>query len=326
MNGGEVFDAGLIQENLELAANVAVEHREILRDNHVEQKFPAALVRHNAEIVQRQPRVNLRQNFVGGLEQSGGFGIIGNNRVDVNYRAEIELGVEAALDFVNNFVGSQQIGIGGHFDVHRGEAVIRTVVVDNQIVDAENFRRLHDEIFNFGNEFGFGRSAKQRVGSFLESLQAAVKNKHCHENPSEPVGVEPELLIKNHGDNDDAGRNAVHEAVGSGGEHRGGVDFPADRAIKNCERDFDGDRTGKHGVGNFVDGDSVRIERGADRTHEQIDADENNRHGHENSGEIFRPAVAEWMALVSGLRGDFKSQQHDNRRAHIRETVEGVGD
>ena len=106
------------QSPLKFLSQVAVAQRKIPRNGNVENQFSARLVRHDTEIMQRQSRINFRQNIFGKLAVLVKGSVALNNGVNVQRHRNLKRRLKFALQTVGDFVRRQKFERRGHFNMH----------------------------------------------------------------------------------------------------------------------------------------------------------------------------------------------------------------
>ena len=70
----------------------------------------------------------------------------------------------------------QRVGFCRHLGVGARELPAWTVIVDHQVVDAQNARVAHDLAADMLDEFGIGRLTQKRTHRILDELKTAPAN------------------------------------------------------------------------------------------------------------------------------------------------------
>ena len=113
-----------------------------------------------------------------------------------------------------------QIAVGVDFDMQGGKDLSRTVVVDDQIMDAQDAvigkRHIADGI----DKMRIRGFSQKRTHRFFDQTDTRPENKQCDETADIAVDLQGKKVIgQNTGQNGGSGNDVV-AAVGSGGSQR----------------------------------------------------------------------------------------------------------
>ncbi len=114
---------------------------------------------------------------------------------------------------VHGVMKGQHILFGRNFRVKGNHAASGAVVVNNQIVYAQNIRMVQNMIFNLRHKFRRGRRAKKRVHSRTHGLHSGPEN-HAGNQKTRPA-VQRQVCVpaRGAGEQNHGGCSAVPQGV-----------------------------------------------------------------------------------------------------------------
>ena len=95
------------------------------------------------------------------------------------------------------------------------------VVVDDQIMDADDTGVSHHQLADAGDKFRRRRRAQQRIQGIPGSADAGPEDERGHQNTAPAVDLQTGELADQRGGQHGGGGDAVAEAVSGGGLHGG---------------------------------------------------------------------------------------------------------
>ena len=199
------------------------------------------------------------------------------------------------------------------------------VVVDNEVVNADDGGMGHDQFFDLLHKFVGGRRAQQGIDRILGGIEAGPENESRHQDTAPAVDHQTGEAAHQSCDEHSGGGDAVAEGVGGGSQHGGGVQlFPQGAVVKgHIQLHTDGyAQDGNHQpAGVYRSGVQNFIQRGLC----QLEAHQDDEHGHRQARQVLDTAVTEGMVRVRLLSRQLKAQQGDEGASGVGQVVEGVG-
>ena len=230
-----------------------------------------------------------------------------------------------ALDAVDDLVAFNRVPPCGHLHMHAGELPPRPVIVDHQIVHAQNARIAHQLLADTADQLRRRRVAQQRVERLLNQRNAADEDEHGHRRADIAVQIQPGQPRDHRAQQHRAGGNHVVSAVAGRRFQRGRADAPPHVRIERRHPAFDHDGRGQHADAHPAEHNRLGRKDLADAAAEQLHADGDNHHRDGHAGEVFKPPVAVGMLRVGGSVGELEAQQADQTAGCIRQVVHRVG-
>ena len=292
---------------------------------HVKHHVGVGDAPHHPEIVHGGLGVHHVEQAAHLLPQLVGALVAGDHGVQVDDKLNAHVPLEVPLDVVDDVVADQDVLLGGHLAVDRGKALALAVVVDGQIVDAENARVGEDFLVDSPHQGGVGGGAQQGVARLHNQLDAGHHNEHRHGQAQKAVQVHAGKAGDKGPQQHHRGGNGVVAAVAGGGEHRVGVDGLAHAAVEKALPQLQ-----QHGHHQNDKGQGAEV-RGLGRDDflkggaAQLQAQKQHDEGHNHPGEVLDAGVAKGVLFVGGLACQLKAHQHDDGGAGVRQVVHGVG-
>ena len=291
---------------------------------HIEDQVGVGRTGDHAEIVDGNGRVDALHQRCHLVPDSGGGAVVIDQGVHMDYRLTAQLPVQLLLQIVNGVMELHDAAGGGDLGVEGDHHPAGTVIMDHQVVDAQDLLVGHHQTFNFLGELRRRRRAQQGIDGVLGGINAALEDEQRYKNAYPAVDGDAEKVAGQGGDEHGGGGDAVAEGVCRRGQQGRGVHLLADGAVihRHVQLHADGDRQDtcrqpaeiyQSGVKNF-----------RQRFFGQFHAHQQDQHGHRQAGKVLRPAVAEGVTGVRGLGGDAEAQQGHHGGSGVGEVVEGV--
>ena len=145
------------------------------RQRYIEDQIhvPAAL--DHAKIVKAQPLVPLPQQGFGFCPQPLKLRVVGDHGVIVDHQMDVVAAQTFPLHIVDDLVAFHGVFPMVHLHMEAGVALAGAVIVDHQIVIAQDLGVTADVVHQFFPQFGIGAFAQQRGYGFPGHLDAAVE-------------------------------------------------------------------------------------------------------------------------------------------------------
>lgn len=311
--------------SLDLLTDLVIRQTEVEGDHRVENQVRVGGSGHHAEVVDVDGVIDAVDQ---GLDPLPGLfcdAVIRHHRVHVDDCLAAQTLLELFFHIVDLIVEIQHVFGRRHLRMEGDHHPAGTVVVDDQIMDADDTGVGHHQPADAGDEFRRRRRAQQRVQGIPGGADTGPEDERSHQNTAPAVDLQTGELADQRGGQYGGGGDAVAEAVSGGGLHGGRVQLLADPAViephialygnGGTENDDDqGAGIHRHGVEDLLNG---RLG--------QLQAHQQNQQCHRKPGEILDTAVAEGVLGVGLLPGQLETQQRHKRAAGVGEVVECVG-
>ena len=209
--------------------------------NDVEDEVCVARPHDHAEIVNAAQPLNILESLL----ERGVFGIyllvIGLDGIHVYSCVAAERAFQLALDGVYAVVQLEDISAAVHLGVQRDHHSARAVIVNNEVVHADDGVRAHDYILDAFDKLRIGRLTEQRRECVLCNAVAGKEDKHRDHRACPAVDVDLKQPAYAHREKHDRRCDGVGQAVRTRGGHGRGRDLFADAAIirKHIQLDED---------------------------------------------------------------------------------------
>ena len=146
----------------------------------------------HAEIVNAAQPVNARKRLL----ECGVFGVyllvVGLDGVHVDRRVAAECAFQLALDGVDAVMQLEDIAAAVYFGVQRDHHSARAVVVNNEVVHADDGVRAHDYLLDAFDKLRIGRLTEQRRECVLCNAVAGKENEHRDRRACPAVDIDLE--------------------------------------------------------------------------------------------------------------------------------------
>ena len=187
------------------------------RQNHVKNDVCMPAAAHHAKIVDRKLGIDPLENFHHACMNPRQLLVVGDNRVVMNDQLHTEFLSHLPLQLVNSLVRVENILVVIHLHMRACKTPAGSVVVNHEIMDAENLVLREQQICNLPDQMFIRRHAEQRVDGVFRNADAGPQNKKCHAKPGPAVNSGARQLSDHAGYQHRAGRNHVVAAICRGG-------------------------------------------------------------------------------------------------------------
>ena len=253
-----------------------------------------------------------------------GDAVVGAHRVHVNYRLAAQALPELPLHMVNAVVELQQFSAGRDLGVEGDHPPPGAVIVDDEVVDPQDRLVGQDQGPDFLHKLRRGRRAQQGVHGGLNRLDAGPEDEQGHQQSPPSVQSHARIPLHQGGGQHHRRGGAVAEGVQGGGLHGGGADALSDPPVVkgHVELYRDGGAEDRRHPGAGLRRDRVQnLPHGGLG---QLEAHQQDQHGHHQAGEVLHPPVAEGVLVVRLLLRQAKAQQGDHGGPGVGKVVHGV--
>ena len=280
---------------------------------------------HHAEIVNGQSGIDGCQLAVNEVVHPFQLRVVGDHGIIVNHQMDAMALVAFPFQVVDNLMAQQGVFPAVHFHMDAGEPAAGAVIVNHQVVVAQNLGGGADFVEDLLPQLRAGGLAQQGADGVLSQTKAADEDEHCHRKAH--IAVDPQT---GHGFHDAAeqhraGGNHVVAAVGGGGHQRFRLELLAQPSVEQGQPQLHAHGSSQYRCGEPAKGHGLRVENLLEGTFGQFEADEQNHHRHRQAGQVLEPGVAVGVVFVRRLFRQLKAQQRHHGAAGIGQVVHGIG-
>ena len=279
----------------------------------------------HAEIVNGQPGILHMEDRGDQLAHPVHRRIIGHHGVVVDHQMDIVRAVALALQIVDDLVALQGVLVLIHLHMETGEALAGAVIVDHQVMEAQDLGLGADEFSDGLPELRIRRFAQQGGNGLPGQAPAAPQDEQGHGQTHAAVDLPGGEMLCQACQQHGAGGDAVVAAVGGGGLQGGGADERTQLAVEPGQPQLHGDgrdqHTGGHGAEFHGGGIQDLLHRGLG----QLEADDDDHSGHGQARQVFKPGVSIGMLGVGRLLRQPEAHQSYDGRGSVGKVVHGVG-
>ena len=322
---GVIFFTLALQRGVDVVGQLGAGEGDVVRHYEVKDHIAVIPAAHHAEIVQRQPRVQLRQNTGNSVADGVKLGVVGHNGIIMNHKVNLHVPLDLALDVVDAFMRRQRVEAVVHLGVGAGKAAAGAVVVDDQVVDAEDVLVARNFLRQLMHQRLIRRLAEQRVDGVARDADARPEDQQRNAKAHIAVHTQPRKVADQAAEQDRCRGDRVVAAVGSGGGECGGMDALAELGVEQRHPELDTDGNCQHDHDQNRKFDRLRVQDLAERAEGQLRADDENERRDHKTGKIFIPAVAVGVLVVGGLRRQLKAEQRYDGAGRVGEVIHRVG-
>lgn len=271
----------------------------------------------HAEIMDADGGIQLFELFRNLMAHMGNFRVVRFNGIHVDGGGTAETLLDFHFRPVNGVMETENIPVAADLRVEGYHEPAGAVVMDDQVVNTDNFRMGHDSILNTLYQFRIRRLAKKRGEGFPGGVVPGEDDKGCHGEAGEAVDIDMEKPGDAHGKEDHGGGDGVGQGICGGGLHGGGMNFSADALVVMGHVELYGDGDEKNERGQKPRFHRLGRENFFHGAFAQLHAHQNDDHRKQKARQIFDPAVAERMIQIRLLAGKHKAEQRDNGGAGV---------
>ena len=246
------------------------------------------------------------------------------HRIHVNHGGAVELFVQAALGQVDGVVQLHHIAVGGHLRVQGDHLAAGAVIVNDQIVNADDVGVGHDLALDGVDEFLLRRAAQKRRDGVLRGAVSGQQNEYGDDGTAPAVHHPAGQLADDHAQQHGAGGNGVAQAVGGRGAHGGGIQLFGKAAVVEPHVNLRQNAGHEDAHGNPGEIHRLRREDLLHRGFHQLQAHQDDDDGDDQAGDVLGATVAERVIRVGLFAGQLEADQRDDRGTGIGQVVQGV--
>ena len=197
---------------------------------------------HDAEVVDRQPRVLFRQIGEHPVVQCAALSVVGHDRVAVEDKVDVQLCADVALDVVEQLVRIQNVHPVVHLGMRAGEAAAGSVIVHHQVVDAEDAVVARDLRCDGMDKRFVRRGAEQRIDGIFCDRNARPEDEQRDEQADIAVKPQPRRRGEHRAEQDCRCCDDVVPAVCRRRHEGGGADLFTECPVEACQPELHQDR------------------------------------------------------------------------------------
>lgn len=191
-----------------------------------------------------------------------------------------------------------EVSLVRDFGVNRAEHAARAVVVDADVVDADDVGTIQSSRYDAPDEFRVRRLAQENVNDVFGNAVAGVHDHQADGRAGSGVDGQRRELLGNGSDQDARRGDGIGDAVGSCRIIDAGIDFLADIAVIDAHPDLDGDGDDEDADAPIGEFHVFWFKEFANRRFAELVADDEDDDGNGQRCQVFKAAVAEGMFLV----------------------------
>ena len=240
--------------------------------------------------------------FVDDLVQNASDGVdlvdVRAERVHMDIDFHVVLVLQFVFQDVQGGVDFDQVGFIRDFGVDRAEHAARAVVVDADVVDADDVGTFQSHGYDAPDEFRIWRLSQEDVDDVFGNAVAGVHDHQADSRAGSGIDGQGRELLGNGSDQDACRGDGIGNAVSSCCVIDAGIDFLADIAVIKAHPDLDGDRDDEDTdapIGKFH---IFRLKEFFNRRFAELVADDEDDDGNGKRCQIFEAAMAEGMFFV----------------------------
>ena len=252
-------------------------HGELHGNDDVKDQVGVGRSLDDAEIVHGDDRVNGLDDFQNLLSQMNRLGIFILHRIHVDHSLAVELLGELPLDIVDGVVKLQDIAGCRHLAVERNDLSSGAVIVDQEVMDTENFRVGQGDLADALDKFWIWGLAQEGIEGILCGRKSRIKDKKAYNQTTPAVYIQRSESSDNRSNKNNGCGESIAQAVGCGGFHGCRLNTIPGGAVIIGHIQLDSDGGGQDHCSQGLEIDGFRVEDLAERGLYQLD-------GHDQDG------------------------------------------
>ena len=271
-----------------------------------------------------QAFINALQHIFHLPAQRGNVFIVDVNRVHVDDHIHACTLPDTLFRFVDHLMHGDKVRVARHFGMQRGKRAPCAVVVDDQVMHADNIVGLHDDLLNTARDLRVGCLAQQGSNRVARNAKACPHDERRYQHAHVTVHRQGGELPRHHAEDDNTGRDHVVAAVLARCHQHGRVDAAADLHIKRPHPQLDqhGHRQDHHQYGGkrHRSGVDDTVERGL----EKLKAHQHDDKRHDKPRDVLGAAIAERVLGVRRLAGNLEAHDRNQAGQAVGQVVERI--
>lgn len=295
-----------------------------MRHDEVEYEVGVRRTFHHSEVVHGKLRVNVLYQLADLFAQGVYVLVVNYYRIHVQNYVDGELFLYVALYAVDRVVARHYIAVGRHLYMGGGKGSSRAVVVNHEVVYADDPLVGEDVALYLAYRLGRGGRTEQLVHRVLEYAYSGRNDKQGYYYSHVPVERYGGKFRKNKGNHGHCCRRGVADAVHNDRSDGGRVYPLAYAAVEYRHPDFDSYRSYQHSERRRAELQGHGVHYLVYRRAYQLAAhDQDDKRDYERA-DILEPAVTERVLVVGGLICQTEADERHRGRARVRQVVRGV--
>ena len=280
-DAGDVFDVVFFWRHVDVADDVQ-----------------AGVARRDAQVVRVIAGISFVDDFIQDVADVVDLVDVRAERVHVDVDFHVVFILQFIFQYVQRGVDFGQVGLVRDFGVDGTEHAARSVVVDADVVDADDVFAFQGRIDDAPDEFRVRRFAQEDVDDVFGNAVAGVHDHQADGRAGSGVDGQRRELLGNGSDQDARRGDGIGDAVGSRRIVDAGIDFLADIAVIDAHPELDGDGDDEDADAPIGEFHVFWFKEFANRRFAELVADDEDDDGNGQRCQVFKAAVAEGMFLV----------------------------
>ena len=242
--------------------------------------------------------VDAAQHAIHLLAQRVDVLVVDVDRIHMDDEINAGLLPDALLRLVDLLVYGDKIAVARHLGVQRGKSAACAVVVNDQVVNADDVLGVEHDMLDILRHDRIGGLAEQRRYRIARDADARPDDERRDQNAHIAVNRQRGETARDHAEYNDRGRDHIVAAVLTGRDEYRRVDAAAERGVEQPHPQLDehGDRQNTGQKRGKRDGG--RMNDAVERRFEEFEADQQDDERNDQAGDVLRAAVAERMLFV----------------------------
>ena len=247
--------------------------------------------------------------------------VAGHNGIHVDADGDVQLRADFPLRLVDHLVQLQDVAVGGHLRMNGGHAAAGAVVVEDQVVGAQDLVVLHQHVDDSPAQLLVRLAAHEAVDGVLAHIEARFQHQRRHDHAHHAVHREGREHADNHAQRHGGGGQHVGEGVLGGGQQGRGVDLLPHMGVEEVQPDLHQNAEDQQEQRYPAEGRAHGMQDAVHAGEQQLHTHEQDQHAHPQRAQVFHAAVAEGMLPVHGLLRQADGNQRNNAAPRVGEVV-----
>ena len=249
-----------------------------------------------------------------------------HDRIEMNDDIEVVILSKVLLNGVDDLVALEHIGLGGNLGVQACEDAAGAVVMDHEVVHAQNAWIGLGLLFNHMGEFRAGGFAQEWVNGVADKAHAAPQDEAGNREAHPTIEVKAGKLRNHCGHENGACGKDVVAGVYRCGLKRARIDGFANLPVEDTHPAFYGNGKQQNGDKGGTELHRYGIEQLIKAPLCQLDSDKHDDDGNHETCQVLVASVTIGMACVGRFGCKLESQETDDVRSGVGQVVQCVGD
>ena len=247
------------------------------------------------------------------------------NRVHVNHQVDAELCFAVMLDPVDEVMGAFDVAAAVHLGMDGGHVLVRTVVMDDQVMTSEDARIALDEIDDGIKELRIDGVADQRCQGLPCDADTVPEDDQGDEEADIGIDVPVEEMENQEGREGRCRRQDIHEGILARRTVDVRIDFLCDATVEQREAELrqHGNEQDHGGIDAVVH--HLRMQDLPEGVLQGAEADVQYQDRDDEGRDVLDTPVPEGVVLVGFLSGHLRTDHGDHGAAGVGQVVKAVG-